>query len=640
MASRHYSFKTGKVGAGVKHADYIAGQGKYSEREDVRHLSDHNLPEWAVDGRDFFAAADQYERANGRSYSEVEFAIPRDVADPVQYAREYAAQLLGDRHAYRLAVHDKAAQDGGRNVHGHLMFSERRLDGIARDREQFFKRANAKHPERGGTAKDRLWNDRKHIQALRRGYEAHARAYGVALDLRSNLAQGLGLPEPKIGPQRKRSTPDKHREERAGRVRRIRGARREAVQIEADLVAIEKELAVATRAEAIRITAIQERATRAGRRQAWQAKHLWQPAIAQQAGTPPTPGKPRFWEYSDGPGKGKPCVVDYGDRLKPAGKTISDTKVAALLQVAKAKGWTAISVSGPADFRARVAEAAQAQGLPVLDADLRQHLAAKQKQAEAQARQAMLDRIAAERAAKAKAKEGLQTQAPKAAAQRMQAEAEAVKDAPPAPAPADFTGYIEEERRLAAQVRTLAAALEDGKLKPYDRTPVGIEAEAERNARQEVGLHHWNGNGEGRLELERWHAKKALEAHNATKRPAFFHGDWDKQKEDLSAKVIDLAAQIATRDLKLKRIIDKQVKAITAQHTADEGAKAARRAELAAQLAQAKAALDAHKAKEPPGLKQARAQEAKAQRQAQAKAMAQEKARAPSRSQDRGHGIC
>ena len=202
--------KNGKAGTGKKHALYVAGQGKYADRSDVVLLLDGNLPKWAIDGADFFAAADEHERANGRSFREIEFAIPRGV-DPVAYAKDYTNQVLGESHAYRLAVHSKAASDGGLNEHGHLMFSERKLDGIERGREQFFKRANTKNPERGGVAKDRSWNDRSRVQELRRGYEAHAKTHGVDLDLRSNKAQGLGPAEPKIGPAHPRSELNKTR---------------------------------------------------------------------------------------------------------------------------------------------------------------------------------------------------------------------------------------------------------------------------------------------------------------------------------------------------------------------------------------------------------------------------------------------
>jgi len=44
--------------------------------------------------------------------------------DKVQWAQDYADELLGNRHAYRLAIHDKP-----NNPHAHLMFTERGKHG-------------------------------------------------------------------------------------------------------------------------------------------------------------------------------------------------------------------------------------------------------------------------------------------------------------------------------------------------------------------------------------------------------------------------------------------------------------------------------------------------------------------------------
>ena len=43
--------------------------------------------------------------------------------------------------------------DGKEQPHAHIMFSERTRDGVERDPEQYFKRYNSKHPERGGAKK-------------------------------------------------------------------------------------------------------------------------------------------------------------------------------------------------------------------------------------------------------------------------------------------------------------------------------------------------------------------------------------------------------------------------------------------------------------------------------------------------------
>lgn len=201
MAIRHCSIKHGKVGKGAAHAAYISGVGKYADKDDVIFLRDGNLPEWATDATDFFAAADELERANGRAYTEIEFAIPRelDAVCQEQFALAFAQELMGDRFVHRLAIHDKPAADGGRNTHGHLMFSERALDGIERGRDQFFRRANPKAPEKGGAAKDRRWNDREMVQVVRDLFADNSRQFGIEIDMRSNEAQGLGAPEPKIG---------------------------------------------------------------------------------------------------------------------------------------------------------------------------------------------------------------------------------------------------------------------------------------------------------------------------------------------------------------------------------------------------------------------------------------------------------
>lgn len=235
--SPHCSIKSGKAGRGASHAEYIGGVGKHAERDDVVAMVDKNIPTWAKDGVAFFDAADKLERANGRAYTEIEAAIPRGAADPVAYAKEYAEQLLGKDHPYRLAVHDKEAADGGRNIHMHLMFSDRKLDGIERDREQFFKRAAAPYrhrvtkelipadPAKGGAGKDRKWNDRAQVQAVRDGWQAHAKAQGFDLDLRSNAAKGLEAPEPKLGPQHPRAGEDLAREQRKTEVERLREVR-------------------------------------------------------------------------------------------------------------------------------------------------------------------------------------------------------------------------------------------------------------------------------------------------------------------------------------------------------------------------------------------------------------------------------
>jgi len=161
MASYHLSVKTGGKGSASPHANYIAREGKYAREKDsdMEHKESGNMPAWAAHKpSEFWKAADMFERANGCTYREIEIALPRELKPEqrLDLVRDFVQQEIGDRHAYQFAIHNpKAAIAGGEQPHAHIMFSERLNDGIHRDPEQYFKRANSKDPERGGAKKVR-----------------------------------------------------------------------------------------------------------------------------------------------------------------------------------------------------------------------------------------------------------------------------------------------------------------------------------------------------------------------------------------------------------------------------------------------------------------------------------------------------
>lgn len=162
MASYHLSVKTGGKGSASPHAGYIAREGKYAREKDsdLEHRESGNMPAWAAHRpAEFWKAADTYERANGCTYREIEIALPRELKPEqrLELVRDFVRQEIGDRHAYQFAIHNpKAAIAGGEQPHAHIMFSERMNDGIHRDPQQYFKRANTKEPERGGAKKKRF----------------------------------------------------------------------------------------------------------------------------------------------------------------------------------------------------------------------------------------------------------------------------------------------------------------------------------------------------------------------------------------------------------------------------------------------------------------------------------------------------
>ena len=134
------------------------------------------MPEWAEDDPGaYWEAADEHERANGRLYSEVQFALPKELgeAERRELAGEFAERVCsGERLPYTLAIHRGGAN--GENPHAHLMFSERGNDGIERSGEQWFKRHNAKAPEKGGARKSRAAKAGDWLEKTRKAWEQTA----------------------------------------------------------------------------------------------------------------------------------------------------------------------------------------------------------------------------------------------------------------------------------------------------------------------------------------------------------------------------------------------------------------------------------------------------------------------------------
>ena len=168
--------RAGGQSAGAK-ADYIEREGNYEkDREELEHKEHGNMPEWAKDDpHSYWEAADEHERANGRLYREVQFALPKELNEEQrrELASGFAKRLTeGERLPYTLAVH----RGDGENPHAHLMFSERPNDGIERGKEQWFKRYNAKAPEKGGTQKSRAAMPQAWLEDTRKAWAREANA--------------------------------------------------------------------------------------------------------------------------------------------------------------------------------------------------------------------------------------------------------------------------------------------------------------------------------------------------------------------------------------------------------------------------------------------------------------------------------
>jgi len=160
MAIGRLSVGIGKKGKASPHSMYIAREDKYAKPDDdlekLEATGIGNMPKWAEAEPNFFwQSSDNHERANGSSYREHVIALPRELTPYQRHEliKDWIEQEIGDKHAYQYAIHNPPAMDGKEQPHCHLMFSERTIDGIKRDPEQYFKRYNSKNPEKGGAKK-------------------------------------------------------------------------------------------------------------------------------------------------------------------------------------------------------------------------------------------------------------------------------------------------------------------------------------------------------------------------------------------------------------------------------------------------------------------------------------------------------
>ncbi len=220
MAHYGLSCKVGSAGKGSPHAQYQERLGKYAKyADDLVSSEAGNLPSWSKSAVDFFKSADEYERANGTAYREYILDLPRELTpeENEKLAKRFINETgIGSRHVWSMAIHSPTATDGDKNPHAHIMFSERELDNIERPEKQFFKRYNAKTPERGGARKARDWKPR--LEEIREKWaDIQNREFERAgLDVRvshlSNEARGLPKPEPRLLPSEKRRMKDTTRD--------------------------------------------------------------------------------------------------------------------------------------------------------------------------------------------------------------------------------------------------------------------------------------------------------------------------------------------------------------------------------------------------------------------------------------------
>jgi len=192
--------------AGAK-SDYINREDKYTKnKDDLIYSASGNMPSFAKDNpKDFWKSADEFERANARVCTEIEFALPRELN--LEQQKELITEFINknldnDNHklTYSYAIHN---DKNNHNPHCHLIFSERNNDGIERTADQYFRRANNKAPEKGGAKKSEYANKKYFVQEVRTSWRELANehlakaGFKNTIDERTLEAQGIDRESPR-----------------------------------------------------------------------------------------------------------------------------------------------------------------------------------------------------------------------------------------------------------------------------------------------------------------------------------------------------------------------------------------------------------------------------------------------------------
>ena len=168
----------GKASSGQlkKSLEYIARENDYSDRDDLLHYEEKNVPKEFEDGKDFVDTMEKNSRSNARFLKKYEMSLPREFSDKenIKIAQEFCEQKLGKDYTYFMAVHNPTSKsDGLPHPHLHLSFCERKLDGLDREKEKYFKNANKKNPDMGGIGVNREMATREYFDKFCKDWENH-----------------------------------------------------------------------------------------------------------------------------------------------------------------------------------------------------------------------------------------------------------------------------------------------------------------------------------------------------------------------------------------------------------------------------------------------------------------------------------
>lgn len=192
MATFYYEMAIGNAGHSLAKFEYITRTGKYQYsasgeiKEDLIYKESSNMPSWAsgkLDGGYDMKSATFWNEADLSKekvpFKQITMALPNELSyeENIDIMQQYMKTHF-EGYPYTMAIHDKEATltDGERNIHAHIMFSERKIDLTREepDRISYFKRSSVKKDgtKTGGYLKSREFKPKEKLIELRRNWES------------------------------------------------------------------------------------------------------------------------------------------------------------------------------------------------------------------------------------------------------------------------------------------------------------------------------------------------------------------------------------------------------------------------------------------------------------------------------------
>ena len=173
MAIYYLNTNTSKTGYALSKFEYISGINKYDYKKNEVVYRKSFMPDNVMPNK-FWEAADKYASKWERCCRTYKISLPHELSleENIKLINKFIEKLLNNKFYYTITIHCvKSSIEGINNIHVHIMFCEKIIDGIRRNLDIFFKKYCYRNSSNGGARKDSIWSERKTVVNTRKLWE-------------------------------------------------------------------------------------------------------------------------------------------------------------------------------------------------------------------------------------------------------------------------------------------------------------------------------------------------------------------------------------------------------------------------------------------------------------------------------------